>query len=1372
MLSRLRDWFQLPVFLDARTARLASLINAVSLIVLIIGVPVTFVQFALTEGANLPEGPYFGVVFIGLAVIAQILVRRRRVRLAMHFLLISSWLTVVISLILEGGLESPVVLFLAPIVLMAGVMAERNTALVYMMLTLTAAFGLFVAEKLDWLPPLQQHGTGQYFLATGAALVTIGALLYLAVHSIDQATRRAEAADQQLREAQTFLENRVQERTRDLTLAADIGRVVSQIRDLDELLIGAVELIRNRFDLYYAQIYLVDASERMLVLRAGTGRLGEELVRRGHRLLIGPGSVNGTAVVERHAVIVPDTRESEMFMPNPLLPDTRSEMAVPLVVGEDRVVGVLNLQSSQPYALTRDSLYAFEALAGQLAIAIDNARLFADVTAARTELEARTRRLAREGWRDYLDGVDAPRQIGYMVEQGQLVPLTTAVPVTAVVDDRHLTIPIEIVGEAIGAIALEAAPGSVWSADDRAFVTAVARQVARQLDSLRLLAQADRYRAEAEAARRRLTHEGWDAFVHEALPEPGFVYDLQQVEPLAGNGYGRESDGAAHSQPELVRSLIVGGADIGELAVRDVAAGDAEAAGLITAVARQLSAHIENLRLVDQTEMALAESRRRANELAVINRIISRLSASLDLQENMDVIAHELAYAVGIDQVGIALFNADRTELTVVAEHIDPARTAPGIGTRIPLEGNLATQEVVEQRRTLIIEDPATHPLVLPAQEVLRERGVKTLAILPMVVGNEVVGTVGLDVLDEAKEFTGEQIRYAETLVFQAASAVQSARLFEQTQELLRREQRQRRVADSLAQAARRLATALGEAQRRQVMVDEIFDVLQPDMVRLYDWQDANGVFRLLNQRLSDTAVALEEDPPTVGELIGRDDRPDLWQVYARRHSTLRQENPPRPDIDWLEHYHLPWYVGQHVAGVIEICHCGQEGSIRPEDQAICEGIVQQGATAIQNAQLWEQTQEALIFQERLSSQLRTVSEVGTAVTTLLDLDRLLQTVVDVTKQRFDLYHAHVYTLDESGERLLLRAGAGETGKIMVLEGREIRLRAESLVANAARTREVVVVNDTSQSRSFLAHPLLPDTRSEMAVPMIVGPTLVGVLDVQSDRLDAFTADDILIMQTLAAQIAVAVQNANLYAEQVATAVKLREVDQLKTEFLASMSHELRTPLNAIIGFADVLLAGIDGELNERMQEDVQLIRNSGNHLRELIGDILDMSKIEAGRMELQREFVDIPTLVEDVIQASRVSAEEKGLVLTAAIDPAVMTAYADRTRLRQVLWNIVGNAIKFTEKGSVAVGVQLEANALLFSVTDTGIGIRPEHVPLVFEQFRQLDTSKSGTTGGSGLGMPISKVLVEMHGGQIWVESEYGKGSTFYFAIPLEVPV
>ena len=446
-----------------------------------------------------------------------------------------------------------------------------------------------------------------------------------------------------------------------------------------------------------------------------------------------------------------------------------------------------------------------------------------------------------------------------------------------------------------------------------------------------------------------------------------------------------------------------------------------------------------------------------------------------------------------------------------------------------------------------------------------------------------------------------------------------------------------------------------------------------------------------------------------------------------------------------------------------------EEEPLSHEDRDFLQAVTEEIAEALEAARLFEETQASLAEQERLTGEMETVAQVSMAASTILDSDTLLQSVVDLAKSSFGLYHAHVYLVDGSGESLILKAGAGNVGRLMSLEGRVISINDNSLVARAARMRHGVLENDVRKTVDFMPHPLLPHTRAEIAQPMVVGDKLIGVLDLQSDRENAFTEEDLQIHKILSSQIAVAVQNAIQYAEQVETASKLRELDQLKSEFLASMSHELRTPLNSIIGFADVLLEGLDGDLNERMEEDVSLIKQSGGHLRTLIGDILDMSKIEAGRMELRYETVDMFQMAEDIIATTQPLATENSLELALNIEGEVGIVEADRTRIRQVLLNIVGNAIKFTEKGSVTIGVSEKAEHLLISVRDTGIGIKEEHIPIVFEQFRQIDGGLNRMAAGTGLGMPITKKLVELHGGSIWVKSVVGQGSTFYFTLPYQ---
>jgi signal transduction histidine kinase len=444
-------------------------------------------------------------------------------------------------------------------------------------------------------------------------------------------------------------------------------------------------------------------------------------------------------------------------------------------------------------------------------------------------------------------------------------------------------------------------------------------------------------------------------------------------------------------------------------------------------------------------------------------------------------------------------------------------------------------------------------------------------------------------------------------------------------------------------------------------------------------------------------------------------------------------------------------------------------GALSEGTREILDAVAGQLSGHLENLRLLEQN-------EKRSHELETVAELSATTSTVLEPARLLQSIVDLTKERFGVYHVHIYQADEDAQTLNLAAGAGEVGRKMTAAKHALPMGLErSLVARAPRAPRGRIVNDVRGEPDFLPNPNLPETRSEMAVPMIVGGTVLGVFDVQADRLNGFSNEDANIYTTLASQVAVALQNARLYMEQAETVNRLRELDRLKTSFLANMSHELRTPLNSILGFTDVMLEGIDGELTETMNNDLGLIRKNGQHLLHLINDVLDMAKISAGKMNISLERFKVHDLLEEVFQISSSLAAEKKLSLLIEADSDRKTEItADRTRIRQVMLNLVSNAVKFTDTGGVSIRTEQKDGKVRIRVSDTGLGIPKEKLDLVFQEFTQVDTSATRKVGGTGLGLPISLSLVQMHGGHLWAESSGipGEGTTFYVELPVEANV
>jgi len=292
--------------------------------------------------------------------------------------------------------------------------------------------------------------------------------------------------------------------------------------------------------------------------------------------------------------------------------------------------------------------------------------------------------------------------------------------------------------------------------------------------------------------------------------------------------------------------------------------------------------------------------------------------------------------------------------------------------------------------------------------------------------------------------------------------------------------------------------------------------------------------------------------------------------------------------------------------------------------------------------------------------------------------------------------------------------------------------------------------------------------RSVLAVPLLREDHLLGALAVNRSTPGEFAPEVTALLKTFATQSALAIQNARLYRE---IEVKSREVEAAsrhKSEFLANMSHELRTPLNAIMGFSEVLSERMFGDINEKQAEYIGDIRESGQHLLSLINDILDLSKIEAGRMELELSDFDLPSTIENTLILVRERAQRLGIALGCAIDERLGTVHADERKVKQVLLNLLSNALKFTpEGGKISVSAALHDGLAEISVRDTGVGIAPEDQETLFEEFSQVGTA-SKKVEGTGLGLAISRKFIELHGGKIWITSQVGTGSTFAFTLPL----
>jgi signal transduction histidine kinase/CheY-like chemotaxis protein len=463
-----------------------------------------------------------------------------------------------------------------------------------------------------------------------------------------------------------------------------------------------------------------------------------------------------------------------------------------------------------------------------------------------------------------------------------------------------------------------------------------------------------------------------------------------------------------------------------------------------------------------------------------------------------------------------------------------------------------------------------------------------------------------------------------------------------------------------------------------------------------------------------------------------------------------------------------PMLLDDEVVGALNVWR----NHVRPFDDremAIVAAFAGQAAMALNGVKLVQELQERRAELARKVDELEALSEVGEAVSSSLDIDNVLATIAmhAVELSATDGGSIMEYSERERGFRV---RSVYRTDPHVVDQLRHIRIDLEeTLVGRAARERRPIAVRDLGDIELDPHLRILYDAgwRSLVAVPMLREDQIVGSLIVRRKRTGDFSEETLELLETFASQSALALLNAQLFHELQEQSAELAVASQHKSEFLASMSHELRTPLNAVLGFSEVLLEQMFGDINERQEEYLRDIHSSGRHLLELLNEILDLSKVEAGRMELAYSTVELAPLLEHTASMLRERAGLHGIDLRVDVDPGASTVYADELRLKQVVLNLMTNAVKFTgDGGSVVVRAVRGTAEIRISVTDTGIGVPEADRERIFESFQQGGRGASREEG-TGLGLTLSRRIVELLGGEMWMESEVGVGSTFAFSIP-----
>ncbi|HKC07033.1 MAG TPA: GAF domain-containing protein, partial [Methylomirabilota bacterium] len=772
----------------------------------------------------------------------------------------------------------------------------------------------------------------------------------------------------------------------------------------------------------------------------------------------------------------------------------------------------------------------------------------------------------------------------------------------------------------------------------------------------------------------------------------------------------------------------------------------------------------------------LTEALEQQTATSEILRVIS--SSPTDVQPVFTTIVRSAVQLSGARSG--ALYQFDGALLHLVAHHDQPAEALAALQRAYPMP---PTRAQVSGRAVLdraVSEIPDLRADVEYSQDIAVQTQWRSLLGVPMIRAD---GTpIGVIVIQrtEPGEFAAGHVELLKTFGDQAVIAIQNVRLFEE----LEARNGELRMALEQQTATSELLKVIG---RSTFDLQPVFETLAENAVRLCEAERAL-IFRFDGQCLRvvagrnvsrELAIFIDQNPIAPGRQSGAA-RAALERRTIHIHDALADPEYTYGNVrvDTIRTVlGIPMLRTGELLGVILI----YREHVRPftdSQVVLMETFADQAAIAIENARLLTELQARTAQLTRSVGELQALGEVSQTLSSTLDLETVLRTIVSRASQLAGADGCSVWEYDEGTEEFHFRATDNLDEEVVEVSRRTSIRRGEGNMGRMAVTREPVQIPDIGQEGAYrgpLRDVLLrTGNRALLAVPLQREDHLIGALTVNKKTPGEFSPEVIDVLRTFAAQSALAIQNARLFREIGDKGRQLEAADRHKSEFLANMSHELRTPLNAIIGYSEMLQEDAADLGAGQFTDDLGKINSAGKHLLELINAVLDLSKIEAGKMELYLESFDVAGLVRDIAAVIQPLAAKNANRLDVRCPAETGTMRADVTKVRQALFNLLSNACKFTERGAISLTVAREVvegrDSMVFAVSDTGIGMTPEQIARLFEAFSQADAATTRRYGGTGLGLALSRRLCRMMGGDVTVESLAGRGSTFTIRLPAEV--
>jgi GAF domain-containing protein/anti-sigma regulatory factor (Ser/Thr protein kinase) len=804
---------------------------------------------------------------------------------------------------------------------------------------------------------------------------------------------------------------------------------------------------------------------------------------------------------------------------------------------------------------------------------------------------------------------------------------------------------------------------------------------------------------------------------------------------------------------------------------------------LLQTFADQAVIAIENVRLFKELQTSNRELTRALEQQTATSDILRVISSSpTDIQPVFDAVAESAARLC--EALDTAIFRRDSDRLLLVA-HFGAIPYGRVGEFSIPAVRGMVNGRAVLEGRTIQADVLAEAHEFPEGRETARQWGHRTILSVPLMREGVAIGSIMLR-RSEAQLFSERQVTLLQTFADQAVIAIENVRLFKELQEKNQAlTQAHAQVTESLEQQ-----TATSEVLRiistSPTDLQPVLDTIVESAVRLLGGYSGT-VTRVVGDQIEIAALTSTD---ATGDAAQRERYPQSLRSGGSHATAIRNRAPfniadtqtdpglPEPVRAFARVRGfrglvvVPLLRQDEVLGAISVTR-REAGGFTNGEITLLQTFADQAVIAIENVRLFKELEARTQDLTRSVGELRALGEVSQAVSSTLDLGIVLETIVSRAVQLSGSDQGVIYEFDDGAEVFHAQATHRISPKhLETLRAAPIRL-GEGAIGRAGVIREPVQVADTKDELELVAPQVREllfqeGMRSLLAVPLVREQRLLGGLVILRREAGAFSTEVVGILQTFATQSVLAIQNARLFRELADKSRQLEVASQHKSEFLANMSHELRTPLNAIIGFSEVLADRMFGELNEKQEEYLKDIYASGTHLLSLINDILDLSKIEAGRMELELSDFDLPTALDNALMLVRERAQRRSLTLHKHVDARVGQIRADERKIRQVVLNLLSNAIKFTpEGGGIEVSAMPKDGCVEVSISDTGVGIAPEDQEKVFEEFRQVGTADKKAEG-TGLGLTLCRKFIELHGGRIWVKSQLGGGSTFTFTIPV----